>query len=176
MNDLSHLCRLASAGCFALLLAACSPSSDSDGASQPAQASAPAASAAASAAANRIAAEVLNAASQADILHTSASEAASPDPLPAPGNAFPHVHTVPMPLDTPLSASEIAKLPPLPAECERYYRRVDTCFAQQGEDAEELRRQNQDARLEALRQQPDQAACMALNQSFDQLAPHLSCQ
>ena len=172
MNDISHLCRRVSAGCFVLLLAACSPSSDSDRASQPAQASAPAASAAA----NRIAAEVLNAASQADILHTSASEASSPDPLPAPGNAFPHAHTVPMPLDTPLSASEIAKLPPLPAECERYYRRVDACFAQQGEDAEELRRQNQDARLEALRQQPAQAACMALNQSFDQLAPHLSCQ
>lgn len=172
MNDISHLCRRVSAGCFVLLLAACSPSSDSDRASQPAQASAPAASAAA----NRIAAEVLNAASQTDILHTSASEAASPDPLPAPGNAFPHAHTVPLPPDTPLSASEMAKLPPLPPECEQYYRRVDACFARQGEDAEQLRQQNQDARLEALRQQPDQAACMALNQSFDQLAPHLSCQ
>ena len=68
------------------------------------------------------------------------------------------------------------RLPPLPPECEQYYRRVDACFARQGEDAEQLRQQNQDARLEALRQQPDQAACMALNQSFDQLAPHLSCQ
>ncbi len=172
MSYILNIKILAGAGCLVALLTACSPSSDADRASQPAQASAPAASAAA----NRIAAEVLNAASQADILHTSASEAASPDPLPAPGNAFPHAHTVPMPLDTPLSASEIAKLPPLPAECERYYRRVDACFAQQGEDAEELRRQNQDARLEALRQQPDQAACIALNQSFDQLAPHLSCQ
>ena len=172
MSYILNIKILAGAGCLATLLTACSPSSDADRASQPAQASAPAASAAA----NRIAAEVLNAASQADILHTSASEAASPDPLPAPGNAFPHAHTVPLPPDTPLSASEIAKLPPLPPECEQYYRRVDACFARQGEDAEQLRQQNQDARLEALRQQPDQAACIALNQSFDQLAPHLSCQ
>ena len=172
MSYILNIKMLAGAGCLAALLTACSHSSDADRASQPAQASAPAASATA----NRIATEVLNAASQTDILHTSASEAASPDPLPAPGNAFPHAHTVPMPLDTPLSASEMAKLPPLPPECEQYYRRVDACFARQGEDAEQLRQQNQDARLEALRQQPDQAACIALNQSFDQLAPHLSCQ
>ena len=67
-------------------------------------------------------------------------------------------------------------LPPLPATCERYYQRVDQCFAQQGEDAEALRASNQDLRVELARSNPSENECAALNRSFDTLAPTLGCR
>ncbi len=67
-------------------------------------------------------------------------------------------------------------LPPLPASCERYYQRVDQCFAQQGEDAEALRASNQDLRVELARSNPSENECAALNRSFDTLAPTLGCR
>ena len=67
-------------------------------------------------------------------------------------------------------------LPPLPAICERYYQRVDQCFAQQGEDAEALRASNQDLRVELARSRPTDNECVALNRSFDTLAPTLGCR
>ena len=65
---------------------------------------------------------------------------------------------------------------PLPATCERYYQRVDQCFAQQGEDAEALRASNQDLRVELARSNPSENECAALNRSFDTLAPTLGCR
>ena len=67
-------------------------------------------------------------------------------------------------------------LPPMPAICERYYQRVDQCFAQQGEDAEALRTSNQDLRVELARSRPTDNECVALNRSFDTLAPTLGCR
>jgi len=67
-------------------------------------------------------------------------------------------------------------LPPLPATCERYYQRLDQCFAQQGEDAEALRASNQDLRVELARSNPSENECAALNRSFDTLAPTLGCR
>lgn len=67
-------------------------------------------------------------------------------------------------------------LPPLPEICERYYQRVDKCFAQQGEDAEALRASNQDLRVELARSRPTDNECVALNRSFDTLAPTLGCR
>lgn len=67
-------------------------------------------------------------------------------------------------------------LPPLPATCERYYQRVDQCFARQGEDAEALRASNQDLRAELARSRPSENECAALNRSFDTLAPTLGCR
>ena len=64
----------------------------------------------------------------------------------------------------------------MPAICERYYQRVDQCFAQQGEDAEALRASNQDLRVELARSRPTENECAALNRSFDTLAPTLSCR
>ena len=59
---------------------------------------------------------------------------------------------------------------------ERYYQRVDQCFAQQGEDAEALRASNQDLRVELARSRPTENECAALNRSFDTLAPTLGCR
>ena len=67
-------------------------------------------------------------------------------------------------------------LPPMPAICERYYQRVDQCFAQQGEDAEALRASNQDLRVELARSRPTENECVALDRSFDTLAPTLGCR
>ena len=67
-------------------------------------------------------------------------------------------------------------LPPLPGICERYYQRVDQCFAQQGEDAEALRASNQDLRAELARSRPSENECAALDRSFDTLAPTLGCR
>ena len=67
-------------------------------------------------------------------------------------------------------------LPPLPETCERYYQRVDQCFARQGEDAEALRASNQDLRVELARSRPTENECAALNRSFDTLAPTLGCR
>ena len=67
-------------------------------------------------------------------------------------------------------------LPPLPETCERYYQRVDQCFARQGEDAEALRASNQDLRVELARSRPSEAECTALDRSFDTLAPTLGCR
>ena len=67
-------------------------------------------------------------------------------------------------------------LPPMPAICERYYQRVDQCFARQGEDAEALRASNQELRVELARSRPTENECAALNRSFDTLAPTLGCR
>ena len=67
-------------------------------------------------------------------------------------------------------------LPPLPETCERYYQRVDQCFARQGEDAEALRASNQDLRVELARSRPTENECVALDRSFDTLAPTLGCR
>ena len=67
-------------------------------------------------------------------------------------------------------------LPPMPAICERYYQRVDQCFARQGEDAEALRASNQELRVELARSRPTENECPALNRSFDTLAPTLGCR
>ena len=67
-------------------------------------------------------------------------------------------------------------LPPMPAICERYYQRVDQCFARQGEDAEALRASNQDLRAELARSRPSENECAALDRSFDTLAPTLGCR
>ena len=84
----------------------------------------------------------------------------------------------PPPADTPAAPPEALpeNLPPLPDTCERYYQRVDQCFAQQGEDAEALRASNQDLRVELARSRPTENECAALNRSFDTLAPTLGCR
>ena len=64
----------------------------------------------------------------------------------------------------------------MPAICERYYQRVDQCFARQGEDAEALRASNQELRVELARSRPTENECAALNRSFDTLAPTLGCR
>ena len=84
----------------------------------------------------------------------------------------------PPPADTPAASPETLpdNLPPLPETCERYYQRVDQCFARQGEDAEALRASNQDLRVELARSRPTENECAALNRSFDTLAPTLGCR
>ena len=67
-------------------------------------------------------------------------------------------------------------LPPMPAICERYYQRVDQCFARQGEDAEALRAACQQVRVEIASSRPTEHECAALNRSFDTLAPTLGCR
>lgn len=64
----------------------------------------------------------------------------------------------------------------LPETCERYYERVDRCFAKQPENHEELRQMNQDARLDLVADKPTDKTCMALNDSFDGVARHLGCE
>lgn len=82
------------------------------------------------------------------------------------------------PADTPAASPETLpdNLPPLPETCERYYQRVDQCFARQGEDAEALRASNQDLRAELARSRPTENECAALDRSFDTLAPTLGCR
>ena len=82
------------------------------------------------------------------------------------------------PADTPAASPETLpdNLPPLPETCERYYQRVDQCFARQGEDAEALRASNQDLRAELARSRPSENECAALDRSFDTLAPTLGCR
>jgi len=84
----------------------------------------------------------------------------------------------PPPADTPAASPETLpdNLPPLPETCERYYQRVDQCFARQGEDAEALRASNQDLRAELARSRPSKNECAALDRSFDTLAPTLGCR
>ena len=84
----------------------------------------------------------------------------------------------PPPADTPAAPPEALpeNLPPMPAICERYYQRVDQCFARQGEDAEALRASNQELRVELARSRPTENECAALNRSFDTLAPTLGCR
>lgn len=84
----------------------------------------------------------------------------------------------PPPADTPAAPPETLpdNLPPLPETCERYYQRVDQCFARQGEDAEALRASNQDLRAELARSRPTENECAALDRSFDTLAPTLGCR
>ena len=86
----------------------------------------------------------------------------------------------PPPTDSPIPAAPPEalpeNLPPLPNTCERYYQRVDTCFAQQGEDAEALRLSNQELRVELARSRPSETECIALDRSFDTLAPTLGCR
>lgn len=84
----------------------------------------------------------------------------------------------PPPADTPAASPETLpdNLPPLPETCERYYQRVDQCFARQGEDAEALRASNQDLRAELARSRPSENECAALDRSFDTLAPTLGCR
>lgn len=84
----------------------------------------------------------------------------------------------PPPADTPAAPPKTLpdNLPPLPETCERYYQRVDQCFARQGEDAEALRASNQDLRAELARSRPSENECAALDRSFDTLAPTLGCR
>lgn len=85
---------------------------------------------------------------------------------------------MPPPADSPAAPPEALpeNLPPLPETCERYYQRVDQCFARQGEDAEALRASNQDLRAELARSRPSENECAALDRSFDTLAPTLGCR
>ena len=74
--------------------------------------------------------------------------------------------------ETENAASDVS----LPQMCERYYRRVDACFAQQGEDALALQRMNADARLDAAVDSLSDADCEKLNRSFDAVASNLNCE
>ncbi|MDK4607921.1 hypothetical protein [Kingella kingae] len=158
-----------SAGCF--LLAACSPSETTSPESN--HSSSPAASQSA------VAEQLLNVVSRENILQTSQQAMQN-----ASASDVANEWTVTMltsapeslPLPAPQSASSTSHLPPLNAVCEQYYQRADACFAKQGDDANELRLQNQTAREDALRQQPDEAACTALNRSFDAVAQNLGCE
>ncbi|ULJ65581.1 hypothetical protein [Wielerella bovis] len=78
--------------------------------------------------------------------------------------------------DTFQAASVPENLPPLHPICEQYYQRVDACFARQGDDANALRAQNQEAKIEVMRENPDEATCHALNQSFNSVAMNLGCE
>ena len=64
----------------------------------------------------------------------------------------------------------------LPETCERYYQRVDRCFAKQPENSEELRQMNQDARLDLVADKPTDKTCVALNESFNGVARNLGCE
>ncbi|AUX61858.1 hypothetical protein BWP33_08610 [Simonsiella muelleri ATCC 29453] len=64
----------------------------------------------------------------------------------------------------------------LPETCERYYQRVDRCFAKQPENSEELRQMNQDARLDLVADKPTDKTCAALNESFNGVARNLGCE
>lgn len=75
------------------------------------------------------------------------------------------------------STAMTASAASLPAACEQYFQRADTCFATQGEDAEALRHLNREARNElALSAAPNEAECRALNDSFNAVAARLGCR
>lgn len=155
-------------GLLCVLLSACSP--DADDAQQASQT-------AASVAANKaaIASEILaDTASQSDILQArkeakaevSASDIAE---MAAQMNVYAS--------DVFFQAASVPEnLPPLHPICEQYYRRADACFARQGDDANVLRAQNQEAKIEVMRENPDEATCHALNNSFNSVAMNLGCE
>lgn len=75
------------------------------------------------------------------------------------------------------SAATAASAASLPAACEQYFQRADTCFAAQGEDAEALRHLNREARNElAAASAPSDNECRALNDSFNAVAARLGCR
>ncbi|MDK4689225.1 hypothetical protein [Kingella negevensis] len=148
------------------LLAACSPSETT----QQTAASAPKTASESTAIAN----DIIASASQEDILSArkEAKNAVTASDVTAAAQTQ-------FPIDTasaPFPAASEANLPPLNPICEQYYHRADACFAKQGEDADTLRAQNQEARLEVMRESPDEAACQALNRSFDAVAYQLRCE
>ena len=121
---------------------------------------------------DHIAQEILQTASQSDIL--SARQEAK---LEVSASDILALSMLPEHASTPFdAASEPSDLPPLHPICEQYYRRVDTCFAHQGNDANALRTKNQEDKLAMRREQPSEATCIALNQSFDDVATNLACR
>lgn len=64
----------------------------------------------------------------------------------------------------------------LPARCEQYYKRVDSCLATQSEHSEELRLMNQEARVDLATDKPTDKTCEALDKSFDAVARQLRCE
>ncbi|MDK4684979.1 hypothetical protein QDY72_07290 [Kingella negevensis] len=150
------------------LLAACSPSETVQ------QTAASASKTASESTAIAIANDIIASASQEDILSArkEAKNAVTASDVTAAAQTQ-------FPIDTasaPFPAASEANLPPLNPICEQYYHRADACFAKQGEDADTLRAQNQEARLEVMRESPDEAACQALNRSFDAVAYQLRCE
>lgn len=123
--------------------------------------------------ASSAAAAILNTPQQADILTTSKQAMAS-----AAASDW-SAYTPPLPPQMPtLSASAASGSVALPESCEQYFRRVDACFAEQGEDAAALRALNQDARneLAAAASAPAETECQALNSSFNAVAANLGCR
>ncbi|SSY81091.1 hypothetical protein [Alysiella crassa] len=118
-----------------------------------------------------IVAQILSASEEADIItsskqamaNVSASEIAAASALAA------SVETVYLPED---DLPEVK----LPEVCERYYKRVDACFAKQSENSEELRMMNQEARVDLATDKPTDSTCEALNKSFNGVAQNLGCE
>lgn len=123
-----------------------------------------------------IVAQILNTPQEADIITTSkdvmqnvsASDIAAASALAASQSQTP-VETVFVPEDDLPNVK-------LPDACERYYKRVDACFAQQADNSEELRVMNQEARVDLAADKPTDRTCEALDQSFNAVARQLRCE
>lgn len=120
------------------------------------------------------AAAILNTPQQTDVLTAAKQAMASA----AEQDWSDEVPAVPALTSSAASAVQAASDVVLHESCERYFRRVDACFATQGEDAALLQALNQDARSElaAAASAPGAAECEALNLSFHAVAANLGCR
>lgn len=120
------------------------------------------------------AAAILNTPQQADILTTSKQALASA----SAADLTDEVPPLPLPsVSASATAVQAASEVVLPEICEQYFRRADTCFAAQDDEAAALQGMNQQARMElAAASAPSENECRALNSSFDAVAANLGCR
>lgn len=124
---------------------------------------------------NHIASAVLNVEQGEDILHSSkqAMLDISASDIAAASQA--QFNPAALAIETePQTASSLAELPPLPASCQQYFQRAQTCYQTQAQ-AEGLINMLQQQQIELAAENPDEAACKSLAISFDAVAINLGC-
>ncbi len=136
-------------------------------------ASAPVAVSAVAAVSSPIVAQILSASEEADVITSSKQAMANVSASDVAAAASSVAASEPQMVFLPEDDLPEVKLPDT---CERYYKRVDSCFAKQSENSEELRLMNQEARVDLPADKPTDSTCEALNRSFDAVARNLGCE
>lgn len=134
-----------------------------------------AASQVAASANNHIASAVLNVEQGEDILQSSKQAMLDINASDIAAASQAQLNPADLAIETePQTASSLADLPPLPASCQHYFRRAQSCYQTQAQ-AEGLINMLQQQQADLAAENPDEAACKSLALSFDAVAINLGC-